>query len=548
MISKINSTPLSYEQRCRQQYNTPSFKGIEAPIAALKWLSESPALGACAVDLGSMVIPRTITDMKNRGVDAGTETGIREGSSTANHLAVGAVGMLAAAVTSASINKAHGIKANQIFANNDAIDLFSSIWKESNGSVETYYQKVFDHIEGFNGSYDVVGDDAWVKIKNIELKNDIINTLVKETEKKTPLESSVKKNIVAKLISDTGASNKYRLGFETAAESTSSSTVKQSKIIEDSLDVMVNTATELGRAFKHRAQDYSLEDFAKSLKNTKTKTALLGLAISGAIGASVQPINTYLTKKRTGKEGFVGVEGREPDKTTTFKLMKLAAAGTMGVLAFKTISKKPIDVLNKIQFTNKLPNLNQFKVLYGATIMSRFLSSRDKNELRESTIKDFLGFANWLILGGMVTKVAARIFDKDLINNPINASGSTGIKAKLKWLTKVDVKSYNEVLLENASDKIKQALKNGEKLKFSTLWKEADQLKKIKVGKLALAQIAGYLYSGVILGVGIAKLNIFITNKIEKGKKTVSPPTDSGIKYYAQKNSVKDEVFSKIAG
>lgn len=60
--------------------------------------------------------------------------------------------------------------------------------------------------------------------------------------------------------------------------------------------------------------------------------------------------------------------------------------------------------------------MNQFKFIYGMTIMSRIFAARDKNETRESVIKDTLGFANWLILGGFVSKLAAKAFDKNIVN------------------------------------------------------------------------------------------------------------------------------------
>ena len=56
-------------------------------------------------------------------------------------------------------------------------------------------------------------------------------------------------------------------------------------------------------------------------------------------------------------------------------------------------------------------------------------------------------------------------------------------------------------------------------LKFSELFKKADSATKSKVLKIAGSQIAGYLYSGLVLGVGIAKLNIFITKQIQARKK-----------------------------
>ena len=36
---------------------------------------------------------------------------------------------------------------------------------------------------------------------------------------------------------------------------------------------------------------------------------------------------------------------------------------------------------------------------------------------------------------------------------------------------------------------------------------------------LNIAQIAGYLYSGLVLGIGIPKLNIYMTNKSEAKRK-----------------------------
>lgn len=40
-----------------------------------------------------------------------------------------------------------------------------------------------------------------------------------------------------------------------------------------------------------------------------------------------------------------------------------------------------------------------------------------------------------------------------------------------------------------------------------------------KLRALSIAQVAGYLYSGLVLGVGIPKLNIYMTNKSEAKRK-----------------------------
>ena len=40
------------------------------------------------------------------------------------------------------------------------------------------------------------------------------------------------------------------------------------------------------------------------------------------------------------------------------------------------------------------------------------MAAKDKTELRESATRDYLGFLNWLVFGGFVTKLAAAGFEK----------------------------------------------------------------------------------------------------------------------------------------
>jgi len=251
---------------------------------------------------------------------------------------------------------------------------------------------------------------------------------------------------------------------------------------------------------------------------------------------SVQPINTYITKKRTGKEGFVGVEGREPDKSTKFKLLKGVVAFAMGSWMISTILKKPQhlftktgsalkELLSNLQYKGMVPTMNQFKFIYGMTIFSRVLACRDKNELRESSIKDTLGFANWLILGGFVSKLAAKALDKNLINYDEAKHG----KGFFNFVTKAVEKTHEEILYPFLKKAGISTIKDGKKLSFMKLMSlvkneakgsgEMADLAKTTLKQLKqrnYAQLLGYLYSGVVLGFLIPKLNIFITNQFEK--------------------------------
>ena len=67
--------------------------------------------------------------------------------------------------------------------------------------------------------------------------------------------------------------------------------------------------------------------------------------------------------------------------------------------------------------------------------------------------------------------------------------------------------------------KAKEVVKDGKVLPLAQMYKKASPTVKKQVKQIATSQIAGYLYSGLVLGIGIAKLNIFITKKMQEKKK-----------------------------
>ncbi len=510
MIDRIATPVIKTEPKAENKYQT-TFKGAEtAVLSGLKGLSSSPALGACAVDLCSMVIPRTAIEFKNRGKQSGIEAGVREGTSCFIHACVGLIGFAAASIVSGGFNKKYGVKAQNIFASGNTIKNMSSIWQNSQGQSKQFFEGFVQNIKGLNGN-------EWKTVSN-GAKDEIVESLTKLAEKSEQLSSAAGKNkselskevkqlksvVVSKITKDTGASSSFKLKAADGAKEVSSS-----------LTELVDNAVGLSNSFKTKTKE-TLPSFVKELSKNKTISTVLGLGICAALCMSVQPINRYLTKKRTGQDAFVGVDSKEGDKSKGFKTAKTAAGIAFPAFAISTIGN-PKDLLSNVQFNSKVPALNQFKLLYGLTIGSRFLSARDGNELREGFIKDSLGFTNWLILGGMVSKLTARaIGGKELINNPVaQEGGKKGLKYAAKWLTNSSVKSYDEVLMPAA----KELTKDGKLLKFSQLFKNADNLTKSKVLKIAGSQVAGYLYSGIVLGIGIAKLNIFITKRVHAKEK-----------------------------
>lgn len=72
------------------------------------------------------------------------------------------------------------------------------------------------------------------------------------------------------------------------------------------------------------------------------------------------------------------------------------------------------------------------------------------------------------------------------------------------------------ILLKRKALPFKQLLK---KLSSKQVSEAIRKETKGKLRALSIAQVAGYLYSGLILGVGIPKLNIYMTNKSEEKRK-----------------------------
>ena len=518
MINRIQQPNILITNNANRNNQGRSFKSAATPLlSGLRFLDSSKAIGASAVDLCSMVIPRTTVEMTNRGFQSGVETGIREGSSWLLFAVVGVIGSIASLLTSGKFNNEYGIKAQKLFVSGDTINNMSALWKQAEGNTDEYFKKLLESSKGLNGT-------EWKSVSE-KAKPEIIENLKKLTEKSEILASSngansklrkevadLKELITAQIIKDTGASSSYVLKAQGVGKSVSSN------IIE-----LVDNAVALANAFKTTSKE-ELPKFVKALSNNKLASTVLGLAVCAVLCCSVQPLNAHLTKKRTGEDGFVGVKGRSADKSTGFKALKTAIAAGFTAMALSSIGKLS-DLAQNVQFNGKFATINQFKLLYGLTISSRFLSARDKDELREMVIKDTLGFTNWLIFGGMVSKLIARaIGGEELINNPVvQKGGKKGLAYGLKWLSQASMKSYDEILLPT----VENIAKDGKVLKFTELFKKAAPEVKTKLFKIAGSQVAGYLYSGLVLGVGIAKLNIFITRKLNEKREKNNPQTQS---------------------
>lgn len=484
-VQYINQQPNINRNQQKQQ----SFTGLtDAGLQLLRFLDTNQAWGATAVDFACMVAPRTLTDF-TRGTDAGMETMRREGSGTVNHAFVGLVyGPLAGMLLASVLNSKYGIKAQNIFADSDTIDMLGKIQHEvvksgSENIAEDYSKRIAQIITSKDGTH-----------LSKEAQETFADVLAKNIKKPSKGQKAMMKNVV---LSDLGQEAEIILK-------------SGDKNVKATLTNIVDNVSSLSKAlfkdkvvesFKH-AEKFTDVNFIKGLKNLGLRRSILGLGIASAIGCSIQPLNIYLTKKKTGSDGFVGVEGREKDKTFGFKALKTATAAAFGTMAYGLICKfKAKDFLPNIQYKGITPTLNQFKLVYGLTIMSRFLAARDKDELREATIKDTLGYLSWLVFGNFVSKGTLKALDKNLAG-----------------------KTRDEILYTALKKAKISTVENGKALSFKELLKKlpkSDKATRKSLRYLNLAQLAGYAFSGIVLGIGIPKLNIYMTKKSEQ-KRAIS--------------------------
>ena len=496
---QLNKIQQKHQFKNNKNYN-PNFTGF-SPIPLLNFLDTNQAWGANAVDFCCMVLPRTITDF-GRGTDAGLETARRESMGTINDSSVGAYGTLAGLALAMGVNKAFGlgdrdIKASSVFADSETIDMMGEIWHKK--LTPDAGDPLLKRIKLALGNYEVFKDGEWSKFakEDIDKAAEILTREVKTHEK---LSADVAYDIRKILTASNNLENNFRIVSHNGREHSSRYGINS--IVENTFKLSkLFTKEKVAEAFEN-ATDAGSNAFLKALKSMNLKRSLLGVAIATAVGCSVQPINMWLTKRKTGSDSFVG--GGKKDESFKFKIEKLLVGLGFGAGVIATIGN-PKNLIKNLQFKGFTPTINQLKFIYGATIISRFLAARNENELKESSIKDMLGFTNWLILGNFVQKLVAQGLDKSLIKQ----EKTGGI---INWIRSSSLKTRDEVLHAALGEK---AFKNGKALSFSemvkALPKGSEAAKKLKV--LTIAQLAGYIYSGVVLGVGIPKLNIFLTNR-----------------------------------
>ncbi len=508
--------------------NTPAFKGFWNK--SYKFLADEPVWGATIIDLTAMVAPRTWTDGKNRGFNAGFETGFREAESSGNDAAVGLYGVAAGSLIAGAINKKYGVKVNKIFASTDASHVYTAKWDKNAGNMDNYIKDIVDNIEAFNPNSPKADAKGFVRIPENHKQGIIedLKTIANAApDKMNKVWKETKDNLAGKMLDALGVEDSLKLVHkEAGVEKATSSNAK----------ILMENFYHMTKAFKSNKVSSKTGEFLKDYHKFGNLRTAIGILIAGIFAVGAQPLNVYLSKKRTGTDGFVGVEGRKKDNSLGFKALKTASSlGMIGIMlatlgALPKNPKKFKDIpklfLEKNQYKGKNPTINQFKTVFGLAITSRLFTSRDKDEHREVVTKDVLGFFNWLMLGNVFNKFIIHKFQ----NKDANMLKREPLPKNANWWQKTvnflnsSIATHSEVAVKGLKKEtgLKSIIKpNGKAMSFNEIFKalpKNGQTRK-NLRLLNFAQLGGYIYSAVVLGFGIPHLNIYMTNMSDKRKK-----------------------------
>ena len=537
-------------QSVNQQINAqtiqqPKFNGVVD--TSMRYLATNQAVGANLVDLGFMVTPRTLNDGIKRGPAAGLETGRREIMGTVNDSCVGLYGAVAGLAVAGALSKQYDTKINRMFTAPDTLHILAdnkSRQIQNNKSQLDYIKETLRHVKGYNPSSLNPNKDqeGYVKLsdKTVDKIAKYYDELLKEKadfSKWTKSTSDKSRTVmINEIIADIGAGSDFIL--ESADKKIKSVTSLKSLlndifIVSDSFN-----GEKVKKAFEEQIKNgkpVKENPFIKGLDKFMKTRAGLGFAIASAVGLSVQPINMYLTKLKTGTDGFVGVEGRTKDNSAGFWGLKGLSSAAFFSMILATLNINPLKFtpkkfMDKMSFTGKMPTINQLKGIYGVTIISRIFSARDKDELREVLTKDTLGYLSWLVLGDIINRIVASGYDNKEVK-VLNIKKGTENANYFKKMFYSSLKTRDEILIKTLADNgiatckkengkviaktFKEMLKDLERITDKTV----KQTTRKRLRALNIAQVSGYLFSGLVLGLGIPNLNIYITNKLDAKRK-----------------------------
>lgn len=473
-----------------------NFKGINlSPLSqSLYTLGNNDMLNASFIDVFAMDTPRTIVEFNHRGKQAGIEMGFREytGTFIAEFSAI-VFALAASKLFSKKYKPDVKINSNSWLTNN-AIDTYAEIYNKSNKTLNGFLENTLNSLSGISGEkVSKLSDVTPDKLKDIKEKFvEIIKNPALDKKSRKQAVKNLEDNIIQTLKADNNI---------TLKNGTKSYSDNLSHIVRDIIDASQNVF------FKEGANSKSIIEKLKTLNKSRIAIAI---PLSMLLAITNQYINRYMTKKRTGIDNFVGendyeknVQGKNETKKEKGLWAKKALSAGIFLLMLSSVMglKKPKDIISKLEFNGAATGGNAIKTIYGTLILGRIFASKDSTELRETNVRDYLGFLSWLVLGGFVAKGVGQMLDPKKVNLFNITKEGKGVK---HWLRDVSLKSQKEIIAQGGN--VKQNLR-----------------------KLNIAQLSGIAYSAIMLGVLLPKLNIWMTKHKKNTKENVEKTANTQV-------------------
>ncbi len=449
----FNNTPrVRHSSKNTKEINFGGFGDVLT--AGLQACERHPMIGVSAIDAATCIIPRAAVDF-NTNTHAGLETLRRESSGLLvncllpSYFVMGVAGFL----QYVSLPKEYrNIGLVTSWADEDTIKKLASHYvnpkglksanylanSEDDKKVGSYVRSVLSDLEGFNSNK----GQNWVKYSDYDGFDDAINLLTKAIKGEVDTKQAITN--AYKLLSD-GSKATETIRFSSDS----------GKNFNSNLSAIIRDLVDLGKQFSKPEVSKNIDKYIDTAIRFVKQKSFAGLAIVLPLAASMQYINRWITRKKSGIKGApiyrdFGTEPKNSKKQDkSLWVYKLAGAGTIMGLAIASMMKKPN--WKMFQFKGLFPTLDQARWIAAITFASRVLAAEDKNEVRESTFRDAAGFASLYFLGDYVAKVIATVMNKtnpsvELINKHKIVDENAGWFKKFgNWMKNYSLKSFDEV-------------------------------------------------------------------------------------------------------
>lgn len=499
MIQKINSGSVDKKNTPKTSINSaaknPAFKGglTDLLVKGVQKCEEHPMLNVSVLDLSTAIIPRTIVETyagskkkdengeqkRQLNFFGGFEAFRRESSGLIiNCLLPSFVVMGAGALFNKPVMGKFDKNLINNWANNEAYDKIAKFYTSGENTVESYkdfFKRSILSLEGVDGEaykesgrkkfFELLADNP-DELKNTTSFDEVLNKIHLKPDAEEAIDILAKaahdgdykntKHAYQKLVNLTHISENIRFaGEEKYLGNNLASFCKDTpKVLHGAKENGITTAKELAKYFSK----------AKKLVNLKS---LGGLAVIIPLAISAQPINRWITHKLSGRKGAPiyndyndKKEYKELSAKEKMQLLKqkfISVGSMLGVCALSMVMDKP-SLSSLYQFKGLFPTMDQARIISTATFASRMAASEDKNELRESTIRDIATFASFYFLGDYAAKGIATYIEHankgkvKLINRLKKAEPNANVLQKFwNWAKHTTLKSTDE--LATAHDK-----------------------------------------------------------------------------------------------